>query len=88
MRTTVEIPDLLFKKAKRMALEKDTTLRELITAGLAVIVNEADSTQASKPKVSRLPAVAPAGGKTYALSPAQIHSILAEEEAAHYRSKR
>ena len=87
MRTTVEIPDLLFKKAKRVALETDTTLRELITAGLAVILHDAGNTQATKPKASRLPTVAPAGGKTYELSPAQIHSILAEEEAAHYQSK-
>ena len=34
MRTTVEIPDDLFKQAKRKALEKNTTLKDFIIKAL------------------------------------------------------
>lgn len=34
MRTTLEIPDSLFDRAKRAALERKTTLRALVASGL------------------------------------------------------
>lgn len=34
MRTTVEIPDALFKQAKRRAAEEGVTLREIVTRAL------------------------------------------------------
>ena len=38
MRTTVEIPDPLLKRAKLAALEQGTTLRQLITRGLESVL--------------------------------------------------
>lgn len=38
MRTTVEIPDPLFRRAKMAAVEQGTTLRELITRGLEAVL--------------------------------------------------
>lgn len=38
MRTTVEIPDALFRRAKLAAVEEGTTLRELITRGLEAVL--------------------------------------------------
>ena len=34
MRTTIDIPNDLYKNAKKIAVEKDTTLRQLILDGL------------------------------------------------------
>lgn len=34
MKTTIDIPDALAKEAKRVALERGTTLRELVVSGL------------------------------------------------------
>ena len=38
MKTTVEIPDALFKEAKRFAAAHELTFRELIEAGLRRVV--------------------------------------------------
>ncbi|HWB71534.1 MAG TPA: type II toxin-antitoxin system VapB family antitoxin [Egibacteraceae bacterium] len=38
MKTTVDIPDALLAEARRVAAEQNTTLRELIEAGLREVV--------------------------------------------------
>jgi hypothetical protein len=38
MRTTVEIPDPLLRRAKLAAVEEGTTLKELITRGLEAVL--------------------------------------------------
>ena len=42
MRTTVEIPDLLARQAKYVALQRGTTLRDLITRGLQKEIEHPD----------------------------------------------
>jgi hypothetical protein len=85
MRTSLEIPDPLFKEAKRLALERNTTLKALVASGLEKILSEASQpTAASRPDSARLPKVRPAGEGTYTLSNADVDRLLAEEEAAHY----
>jgi hypothetical protein len=37
MRTSIDLPDALFTKAKRLAQERGTTLRELIMEGLQMV---------------------------------------------------
>lgn len=50
MRTTIDLPDALFKKAKRTAQDRGTTLRALVIEGLRLV------TQAgSKPQRFQLP---------------------------------
>jgi ribosomal protein S5 len=39
MKTTVELPDALLRKAKRMALREKTTVRALIERGLRAVVS-------------------------------------------------
>ena len=43
MKTTVEIPDALFKQAKRYAAKHDLTFREVVETGLRHIVTEKPS---------------------------------------------
>jgi hypothetical protein len=40
MKTTVEIPDVLFKEAKRYAAEHDLTFREVVETGLRRVLHE------------------------------------------------
>ncbi len=40
MKTTVELPDVLIREAKRVAAEQGLTLRELIESGLRAILEE------------------------------------------------
>lgn len=46
MKTTIEIADPLLERAKRVAAKQDTTLRELVEAGLR---KELDAIRAHKP---------------------------------------
>ena len=85
MRTSLEIPDDLFKEAKRVALESDTTLKNLVAEGLAMLLRERGKAHAShRPDSDRLPKVRPKGKGLYTLSSSDIDRILAEEEAATY----
>ncbi len=40
MKTTVQIPDSLFKEAQKMAREEHTTMKALIEAGLRRVISE------------------------------------------------
>ena len=85
MRTSLEIPDPLFKEAKRLALETDTTLKNLVAEGLELVIRKSrKSTSPTRPDSNRLPKVRPKGEGLYAISPEEIDCILAEEEAADY----
>jgi len=50
MRTSIDIPDDLFKKTKITAVEQGVSMKELIIRGLQKILNE----QSAKPDASRL----------------------------------
>jgi hypothetical protein len=85
MRTSLEIPDPLFKEAKRLALETDTTLKSLVAEGLELVLKEKKRKAATvKPDSRRLPTVRPKGTGTYSLTSEDISRILLEEETSHY----
>jgi len=87
MRTSLEIPDPLFRAAKRKALERNTTLKELVAEGLRRVLEETSAAGSStKPDSRRLPKVRPAGTGTYRMENADVDAILAEEEAARFES--
>ena len=89
MRTSLEIPDPLFKAAKRLALERNTTLKNLVTEGLQqVLEDQEESAAAFRPDSRRLPKVRPKGEGTYEMTNETVDAILAEEEAARYGSPR
>jgi hypothetical protein len=48
MRTTIDIPDELLKKAKRAALEQDLTLRDFVSRGLEMALGESVHAQSSR----------------------------------------
>jgi hypothetical protein len=85
MRTSLEIPDPVFKAAKRLALERNTTLKNLVTEGLQRILEDRGQGKAiSAPDSRRLPKVRPKGEGVYQMRNADVDAILAEEEAASY----
>ena len=85
MRTSLEIPDPLFKAAKQVALDQNTTLKALVALGLQRVVAEAGGGDAQvRPDSGRLPKVRPAGQGTYSMTNADVDRLLAEEEAATY----
>jgi hypothetical protein len=84
MRTSIDIPDEIFKKAKITAAEQGVTIKELVIRGLQKTLNE----QSAKPDASRLPKLPGGSRKSYDLSNEQIQSLLAAEEAGWYGSSR
>ena len=85
MRTTVELPDDLLKRAKREALERGSTLKHLIIKGLEEVLGGPELLQATHqpaPDAGRLPKVPSAGRASYPLSPHEINAILSAEDAA------
>ncbi|MCB1123461.1 MAG: hypothetical protein KJT03_18050 [Verrucomicrobiae bacterium] len=84
MRTSIDIPDDLFKKAKITAAQQGVSIKELVIRGLQKTLNE----QSAKPDASRLPKLPAGKRKAYDLSNEQIQSLLAAEEAGWYGSSR
>ena len=84
MRTSIDIPDEIFKKAKITAAEQGITIKELVIRGLQKTLNE----QSAKPDASRLPKLSKGNRKPYDLSNQEIQSLLAAEEAGWYGSSR
>lgn len=89
MRTSLDIPDPIFKEAKRLALETDTTLKNLVAEGLEMLLKQRRGGETlAKPDSRRLPKVRPKGKGLYEISGSDIDRILAEEEAANYGHSR
>lgn len=54
MKTTIEIPDLLFRKAKSKAVESGQTLKELVTQALQEkLAHNTSKAQSSEPEWMR-----------------------------------
>jgi hypothetical protein len=84
MRTSIDIPDKLFKQAKVTAAEQGTSIKDLLIRGLQKTLNE----MSAKPDASRLPKLPVGGRKRYNLSNDQIESLLAAEETGWYGNSR
>ena len=84
MRTTIELPDELFRSAKMAAADRGSTFRELVMQGLRKVLSEA----AEKPDASRLPKLPKRGRKAYDLSNEEIESLLMAEDAKRYGRSR
>jgi len=83
MRTTIDLPDELFREAKTLAVQQRTTLKNLITqfilSGLGVQASGSAPSQRRTPPpvaIHRIPGQPPAP----ALTNRQLHAILEEED--------
>lgn len=84
MRTTLEFPDALARRAKTVALRRGMTLKTLVTQALE---RELDPV-ASKPSGHSLqfPLVPSRKPGAMTLTPDEIHEILVREESAAYET--
>jgi len=85
MRTTVDLPTPLFRRAKARAAARGETLRTLITRAVAADVGgSAEPVVATRSRV-QLPLIGtPDGRPKVKLTNSDIERILTEEEARHY----
>ena len=82
MRTTIELPDPLFRVAKTLASEKGLSLKEFFTEALDRAVNTpmAQGKRMEKPPIAKLK-----GARIPARSNAELAAILEKEELGKSR---
>ena len=93
MRTTIELPDPLFREVKARAAQSGLKLKELLTryieAGLKVPeVQPAPNVEPEKPRLKRAPLPTfrePTGVSHRAYSNAELQEILDQEDLAQLR---
>jgi hypothetical protein len=79
MRTTFDLPDDLLRQAKIVAVQRHTTLRELVTAGLRHELARGTA----PPTATALPAIhLPPDAPLLTMSPADIKAAWQLEETA------
>ena len=74
MRTTIDIPDDRYKSLKRMAVERDSTVRQLVLDALDLL-----ESRPAGPNLKRrieLPLIPAAGRATISLTNEEIYDIL------------
>ena len=84
MRTTLELPDAVARRAKLAAVRRDMSLKDLVVAALE---RELDAGTA-KPKggALELPLIPSKKPGSRRLSPDDVHDILVREERAAYET--
>ena len=89
MRTTLELPDPLFREVKARAAQSGLKLKELLTRYIQAGLNSADvHSTSSRPKRAPLPVLfkkTPGSPPTPALSNAEIQAILDKEDLEELR---
>lgn len=89
MRTTIDLPDELFRQAKAKAAIGGMKLKELITLYVEQGLKGSSPGSLSKRQRSELPVARKATGRTIpALTNLEIQRLLDEEEVPHGRSDR
>jgi len=82
MRTTVDLPTPLFRRAKARAAARGETLRALLTRAVAAEVGGGESSQTSQATRVKLPLFGDPKGPKIRLTNAHLERALAEEDAA------
>lgn len=89
MRTTIDLPDELFRQAKAKAAIGGMKLKDLITLYVEQGLRGASSASSPKRQRSELPVARKATGRTIpALTNLELQQLLDEEEVSHGRSDR
>lgn len=78
MRTTVEIPDELFRRAKRLALSRETTLKELVIRALR---REIDEGSGKSPRRVEFPLVRSGAAGSVRVSAEEIEALDVDDDA-------
>ncbi len=79
MRTTIELPDELLKRAKVAAIERSTTLKELVIKSLErELITDTDQT--TQPDPLRLPIIPRSGRTTYVLPSDELDRLMTLQE--------
>lgn len=82
MRTTIELPDDLFRQAKAQAALDGTTLKDLMTRFVEQGLRRLSGTSSSRARRSPIPVARHATGEPIpALSNAELYLLLDEEDA-------
>jgi hypothetical protein len=82
MRTTIDLPDHLLKNAKRFALENETTLRELLTQGLELVLSGLQQTKAGQ-RLQQSPNRLSAHSPLRTMNAADLQKADLDDEAKH-----
>jgi len=80
MRTTIDLPTNLFRRAKARAAERGETLKSLVTRALAVELGHAEESRTTRARVV-LPLFGRPGGPTVKLRNVDLERALAHDDA-------
>ena len=86
MRTTVDFPPNLFRKAKARAAARGESLKTLLTRAVAAEVGQ-ESDRLSHQRM-RLPLFGDAGGPAVDVDASDLARVLADEDAVRVRARR
>jgi hypothetical protein len=78
MRTTLDLPDDLLKRAKIAAVKRGSTLRDLVAEGLRRVLT--DEPAAQRKRMTKAPVKLPAGHRIPVLSNSEIATLFDQEE--------
>ena len=81
MRTTVDLPDDLMRRAKIAAVRRGSTLRDLVAEALRSLL--ADQGPAQRRRMDRAPIKLPPGRTIPVRSKAEIVQLFEQEDVAH-----
>jgi hypothetical protein len=77
MRTTIDIPDPLFRRTKALAAMRGSSIKELVVRALEREVNGGESPATSLPPRTRLPVIHLRSGRPLDLSKFDFDDLLA-----------
>jgi CRP-like cAMP-binding protein len=76
MKTTIDLPDSLFHRAKIAAAERRTTLKDLVIAGLTLVTAQGDDRAGREEALARLQRGFHLGGKALLREEAHARAAL------------
>ncbi len=84
MRTTLDIPDALGRRAKLLAVRRGISFKRLVTEAIEQILDATSSKPSGRPLA--FPLVRSHKPGSMNLKPDEIHALLVREEAAAYET--
>ncbi len=79
MKTTVELPDELYRKAKTRAAAQNRRIRELIAEGIERVLDESSPVEATKPAPHKADSTIPVEDSLRALAAIRFNASVAND---------